>query len=297
LNRELPVYTSLAEALKIFRPTVAFITNPTALHVLTALECARAGCHLLVEKPVSHNLDGLAGLQEELDRRGVVAMVAYMLRFHPLLRQVKTWLDEGPQGTLGRPVHARVSWGEHVPDWHPWEDYRDSYSTRPELGGGPALTLSHELDTLVWLFGRVQRIVGLAGFTSPLEVKCEHSVDMLLEFAAGPVANVHLDYFQRPPQRSWELVCSRGRVVFDYFAGTLTRFDGVIGKVPTGGVPEQFRQLNVSVPSGFDRNDMFIAELEYFFKCLASGSKPAPGLAEAGESVRIARAVLDSNLN
>jgi predicted dehydrogenase len=292
LSVKLPVYDDLATALANFGPTVALVTNPTAYHIPVALEAARAGCHLLIEKPVSHTLHGLDALQTELAAHGRCAMVGYMLRFHPLLRQVKAWLGEGAEGTLGRPLFARASWGEHVPDWHPWEDYRQSYAVRPDLGGGPALTLSHELDVLVWMLGRAQRVIGMPATHTPLQIACEHTIDMLIRFESGATANVHLDYCQRPPHRSWELTCTRGRVVFDYFSGTLTRWDGVVGEIPTPAGMRTPSAEVLRVPDDFDRNDLFREELRYFFGCLEAGQSPTPGLDEAAESVHMALSAL-----
>lgn len=295
LERDFQVFSDLDLALRSFEPTVVFVTNPTAGHLPVALAAARAGCHLLIEKPLSHNLDGVDALLEALHRAGRFAMVGYMLRFHPLLRQVKAWLDEGPEGTLGRPVFARVSWGEHVPDWHPWEDYRESYSVRSELGGGPALTLSHEIDLLIWLFGPAEHVVGLANHASPLETSCEHALDALVRFPGGVTANLHLDYFQSPPQRSWELVGSRGRVVFDYYGGTLTLHRAAIGARPAPGEAKTVESEPIRVPPDFDRNEMFLAELRYFFDAIDAGTAPEPGVAEAAETVRIALKALETS--
>lgn len=288
LDAALPIYTDLERALADFAPTVAFITNPTAEHVSTAMKAARAGCHLFIEKPVSNTLDSLEALEAELAQQHSVAMVGYMLRFHPLLRQVKAWLEEGPGGTLGSPLSVRASWGEHVPDWHPWEDYRQSYSVRADLGGGPALTLSHELDILVWMFGRATEVIGMTQSNSPLETNCEHAVDILARMDSRVVANVHLDYYQCPPHRSWELVCTKGRVAFDYYAGTLLRWDGHVGDTPSALRPRRFEPEVLTVPEDFDRNQLFVEELCYFFSCLDAGEQPSPGIDEASESVRIA---------
>jgi predicted dehydrogenase len=295
LSVKMPVYTDLNVALADFAPTVALVTNPTACHIPVALQAARAGCHLLIEKPVSHTLDGLEALQEELDAHDRFAMVGYMLRFHLLLRQVKAWLDEGPEGTLGQPLFVRASWGEHVPDWHPWEDYRQSYAVHPNLGGGPALTLSHELDILVWMFGRAKRIIGMPSTHTPLQIACEHAIDILIRFQDEVAASVHLDYCQRPPHRLWELTCTRGRVVLDYHAGTLTRWDGVVGELPTTAGIRTPQAEVLRVPDDFDRNDLFLEELRYFFGCIEAGHPPAPDLDEAAESVRIALLALQGD--
>ena len=285
ISADLPVFTDLDQALALYKPTVAFITNPTALHIPTALRTAEAACHLFIEKPLSDSLDDIDVLQAVLYRHRRVAMTGYMMRFHPLLQQAKSWLDSGE---LGEPLYARASWGEHVPDWHPWEDYRDGYAVRDDLGGGPALTLSHEIDLLAWMLGSPTESVSLASLASPLEAGCEQAVDILMRFEHGATASVHLDFWQRPPHRSWELVCSRARLVFRYLEGTLTRWDATVGNRPPRDGPTEPRRTDLKVPDGYDRNDMFVAELRYFFDCLRLDRTPQPGLEEAAEIVRLA---------
>ncbi len=292
VNVSIPIYTDFNKALTDFSPTVTFITNPTALHVPIALEAARANSHLFIEKPISHNLDGLEELCRTLDAHRCRAMVGYMLRFHPLFQQVKAWLDEGPTGVVGRPLFLRTTWGEHLPDWHPWEDYRESYAAQSVMGGGPALTLSHDLDTLVWWFGAPEKIVGLPNTTSPLDLDVEQSIDILLSFKQEVTANVHLDFCQRPPSRMWEVVCSHGTVHIDILAGRLTRWESTIGQIHDS-TSDPLSPAEVKVlPETFDRNDLFLDELRYFFSCLENGEQPMPDIATGAESVRIAQQAL-----
>ncbi len=60
-------------------------------------------------------------------------------RFHPGLQQVARLLAEG---AIGRPLSVRANWGEYLPGWHPWEDYRQAYSARPDLVG-PSVAFRH----------------------------------------------------------------------------------------------------------------------------------------------------------
>ncbi len=291
-----PIFTDLKEALTSHRPTVTFITNPTAFHLSIALEVARAKSHLFIEKPISHTLEGLDELCRILRSHDCMAMVGYMLRFHPLLQQVKAWLDEGSDGTLGRPIFLRTTWGEHLPDWHPWEDYREGYAAQASLGGGPALTLSHDLDLVVWWFGPPEHVVGLPNAASPLDLQVEHSIDMLLGFPRGITANVHLDFFQRPPSRVYELICSHGKVLIDILAGTLTRWESRIGEIHAGQ-SGSLRPADVqTLPATFDRNDLFLDELRYFFSCLQVGEQPMPDIPTGAESVRIAEQALSKGV-
>ncbi len=296
LNASLPIYTDLSHALADFAPTVTFVTNPTAFHIPVALEAAKANSHLFIEKPLSHNLDQIEDLCQVLESHRCFAMVGYMLRFHPFFKVLKSWLDEGPSGRLGRPLFLRTTWGEHLPDWHPWEDYRESYAARADMGGGPALTLSHELDLLVWLLGSPDKVLGLPNTISPLEIDVEHCLDILLRFKQGVTANVHLDFCQRPPVRIWEIVCSQGKIQIDILAGTLTRWDSIVGETPSLHECPQLSEEVMALPETFDRNDLFLEELQYFFSCVNTGEQPMPDIATGAESVRIAQQALSKGL-
>lgn len=291
IDREFPAYDSLTKALADWRPHIVLVTGPTALHLEVATAAAEADCHVFVEKPLSHSLDGIERLEQALAKSGRSLMVGYMLRFHPLLRQVKAWLEDG---TLGRPLHWRSTWGEYLPDWHPWEDYRQGYAARRDLGGGPALTFSHDLDLALWLFGPAEQGYALPMPESPLRMDDPPGLDILLRHASGVSANLHLDFYQRPPQRSYEVIGTRGRIVLDYYAGRLTRHaypddDAVTPPELAPAVPAEI----IEVPTGWDRNEMFIAELTHFLECLAQRRAPEPGLAAGIAATRLADALGD----
>jgi predicted dehydrogenase len=291
LDREFAAYGDLGRALDEWRPDVVFVTGPTSTHLPVATAAAEAGAHLFVEKPVADSIDGIERLEAALALHGRSLMVGYMLRFHPLLRQMRDWLTDG---RLGRPLHWRSIWGEYLPDWHPWEDYRESYAARRSLGGGPALTFSHDIDLALWLFGSVERGCSMTLPESPLRMDVPAGVDLLLRHANGVLANLHLDFYQRPAQRSYELIGTRGRAALDYVSGTLTRHahpdDDAVS--PDGldlAAPVEVVQL----PRDWSRNDMFVAEIEYFLACLERGQAPSPGLEEGLCSVRLAGALQD----
>ena len=51
----------------------------------------------------------------------------------------------------------------YLPDWHPYENYKESYAAKKELGGGVVLTSIHELDYLYWLFGKINDVFSISG--------------------------------------------------------------------------------------------------------------------------------------
>jgi predicted dehydrogenase len=235
------------------RPEVVLVTNPTSLHVESACKAIRAGAHVLTEKPIGHQLNGLAELLETAKHTRRVLMVGYNLRFHPGLARLKELVAQRAIGTI---VTARAEVGEYLPDWHPWEDYRRSYSGRSELGGGAVLTFSHELDSLCWLLGAPRRVVAIATHASSLETDTEDVAEIVLHFECGAVGSVHVDYVRRPPGRSLELTGEDGILRWEYAANRLLQY---VPAIRQWRIEEGDRR--------FDRNDMYLAELRHFASC------------------------------
>src|SRR5437762_1482389 len=126
----LRVASSLGEVWR-WNPEIAIVAAPTNLHVPLALEAARHGCHLFIEKPLSHSHEGLDVLAAEAENRRLVTLVGCNMRFHPGPRTVKNLLEAGK---IGEVLSARIEAGSYLPEWRPWQDYRTSYSASPEWG-------------------------------------------------------------------------------------------------------------------------------------------------------------------
>jgi predicted dehydrogenase len=270
-------FTSLDDALDA-RPDVVFITNPNVLHLPIALAAARAGCHLFIEKPLSHSLEGVDELIELVERKKLVAYVGYQFRFHPGLRLIKSSIDEG---RLGRLVAAHLANGEYLPDWHPYEDYRETHPARSELGGGCLRIQTHELDYALWLFGMPSRVYAVGGHLSKLEVDVEDSVNILMDCRHNGVplpVHIHLDYLQRPPQRVCEVVGDESKIRYDYYAN----------QVEIHNTAQ--RSWKSYRYESFDRNQMFRDELNHFLACLRGEEQPSVDLREGRRSMEVALA-------
>jgi predicted dehydrogenase len=271
------VETDLNDALAR-QPKAAVIANPTSLHVDAALAAARAGCHLLIEKPISHTAAGIAELRQEVAGQGIAAMVGYQFRFHPSLRQIKSWLR---QEAIGEIVSASVVWGEYLPNWQPWRDYRASYTARADLGGGVLLTLSHPIDYLRWLLGEVARVSAMTAYRSALEIDVEDTALVHLEFESGAIASVSLDYVQRPMQHNFTIVGRDGVIRFDNLSG--------LAVLEANG-----RRAEAPAHEGFERNSMFLDELNHFFDCAAGQDEPACSLNDGERALAVCLAAKES---
>lgn len=261
------VFHDLVQALKE-KPEIVFVTNPSSLHAKTALAAAKVGAHVFVEKPLSHMVDSdLKKLQKMLKEKKRILFVGYNLRFHPLLIKIKKIVDSGH---IGKPLSANVCMGERVSGWHPWENYKKSYSSRKDLGGGVVLTQSHDLDYLSWLFGSVLSVTAKGGTRGAMGITADDIADILISYTSGVEALVHIDYLQTPPVKNLSIVGTEGSLNWDYFEGkvVLHRYNRE--------KPEIFHQ-----PKGFDRNDTFVDETKYFMSCIDKKQTPFNDMEES----------------
>jgi predicted dehydrogenase len=225
----------------LIKPHAAIVCTPTAQHLTQATACAKQGIHVLVEKPLSHTTEGIAQLQQAAESTSALVQVAYMLRYHPLMQRLKEFVVSQRFGKL---LSFSTYWGEYLPHWHPWEDYRHSYAAQKQLGGGAALTLSHDLDIANWLTDQLpQQWHRSFNHRSALEVNVEAGATFLLEYPSGITGVVQLNFYQKIPKRTYELVFEDAVVHFEYFQHKIV--------VQTPHSTETIEQPD------FDRNQMF----------------------------------------
>jgi predicted dehydrogenase len=211
----------------------------------------------------------------------LVTMIGCQFRFHPLLSSLKNQLDNGK---IGRVAGARADWGEYLPDWHPWEDYRQSYSARRDLGGGVILTLIHPFDYLYWIFGTVIQTRAMNSKIPWLGTDVEDDyAEIMLKHRSGTLSGIHLDYLQKPPVHTLIVWGEKGKAMWDYHAGSLVWTD-------RGGTAS-----TETVPQGFGRNDLFLEEMRHFLECVDTGRNTRIPLEDGIEVLRIASEALKNN--
>ncbi len=276
VKQEIKTFPNIEKAIEQ-KPDAAFITNPSSFHVNLAIQLAVAGCHLFIEKPLSDSLEGIKKLQEVVKQKKLIVQVGFMHRYHPAFIKIKELLQKRIIGNL---VYTRVIWGEYLPNWHPWEDYKKSYAANKELGGGPINTLCHDLDMLYWYFGLPKNLIALAGKKSLQGVNTEDNVEILMKFADENLTEVHLDYILDPPKRYWEIVGNKGHIELDYFANKLYIF----GRSKKTNQPE--RQI-IDFSKGFKRNNMFYEEVKEFIYNVKKKKQPSIALEDGIANVKL----------
>lgn len=272
-------YVDLEEALEQ-KPDVVLIATPTSLHLPQALAAAKRGCHLFIEKPLSHTLDGVDEFIGIVTQKNLVALIGCNMRFHHSIVLMKELLDKG---SIGKVISARLQAGFYLPDWHPYEDYRESYSASKHLGGGVILDGIHEIDYIRWFLGEVRQVFCFAGKFSDIEIDTEDMAEILLKFETGAIAEVHLDYIQRIRGCSCQLIGDGGTIIWEQNEATVKFYSAENGYWQV--YPEPF---------DYGINEMYIKQTEHFLRCIEKREQPMGNEKEAKRVLEVALAAKES---
>jgi len=251
-------YSDFKHALKR-KPEAVLVCTSNVSHISIALTAVKNNCHIFVEKPLSHNLDGVDELLKRASGKDLVLMVGFNFRFHPNLRRIKELLDKR---SIGKVICARAQVGQYLPEWHRWKDYRKSYSAQKSLGGGIILDAVHELDYIRWFLGEVREVFCFAGKLSNLEINTEDIAEVLLRFKNETIAEVHMDYIQRSYSRSCQIIGDKGTILWD--------FNKNIVKLCSA----ENKRWRSFIEKGFDFNRTYLDEMRHFIKCIIGDEKP-----------------------
>ena len=235
----------------------AIISSPAPYHVNQAIKLLEAGIPLLIEKPLSNNLDKTSLLKALAENTGVPVLVGYVLRYSLALQQFHKMLLGN---AVGRVVGVSVDCGSYLPDWRPGQDYRTTASARPELGGGVLLELSHELDYANWLFGPFKSVDASIVSSGTLDIQVDDTADLELISEDGVKVIIHLDFVRRQPIRQCVIRGSNGNLTWNGINNRIT-LDHEIGETKSWGF-------------NGERDDIFRAQLKHFFDCVENHELP-----------------------
>ncbi len=189
------------------------IATPHHLHAEMAIAAARAGKHVLVEKPMALNVGECDAMIMAARDAGTHLMVGHLLHFalpclvaHEILQR----------GDLGRPLAASSSL---VKLW--MEPNRRAWHLDPATGGGMLMTAGiHALDAMLWFMGGDVQKVSAAGGALFHDQKADDSLMLLIRFDGGRIGQVSsLGYRDGAGSYGIDIVCERGALRIDFNEG------------------------------------------------------------------------------
>jgi len=207
--------TNVEKAIE-FKPDAAIIATPATKHINMALTLAKAGVHLLIEKPISAKSDGVESLIDICQSNNLVLMIGYNLRFQPSLQEFRKQIL---QNKVGRILSVRAEVGKFLPTWRPESDYTKSVSAQKKLGGGVLLELSHEIDYIKWIFGDYKWVKAHLSKQSDLKIDVEDSASIIfgieIEGDSEIIGSLNIDFIRHDDTRMCTVIGNQGSLRWD----------------------------------------------------------------------------------
>jgi len=267
-------YDGYDELLRSGSIDAVYIALPNNLHADFTIRAARAGIHVLCEKPMAPSVEECESMTHACEEHGVKLMIAYRLHFEP--GNLKA-IERIAGGELGEPRFFSSVFGQQVPEGNIRLD--------KSLDGGPLMDVGvYCINAARYLFrAEPEEVVGFGA-----AIKDDPRFTQIHEMAA-----VILRF---PGERLASFTSSLGSAPVDTY--TVVGTKGDLRVSPGYGYHDE-RELIRTIDGKerketFKRGDQFGAELVYFSQCILDDTTPEPGGLEGTADIRVIEAILKS---
>lgn len=250
-EHQVKIITDFQQAIDLELDAI-IVCTPTALHNESLRFAAQNDLAIFMEKPLIHNLSGLKETKTILENFDKVFFIGFMLRYHSLVQEVHKIIESNE---LGAVYNARLSFGSFLPYWHPWEDYKTSYASRKELGGGVINTITHELDLIQYFFGAPQHVYCESSNFDLLNIAVEEQCEAIFTYP-NKVVTLHLDYLQKDYDRNIKILCEHGKIIWNWHENHV-----LVHK-------HKEEPRIIKAKTDFEVNQLYLDELKHFFQLI-----------------------------
>ncbi len=260
------------------------VVLPHQLHHPVAMECLRAGKHVLLEKPMANTEAECEELIRTARETGKVLMVAYCMRFHPLVVEFKRLLDEKAYGEL----FQLSMWTEqytHFPEGH----WGNAIAT---LGGGQFFSHGcHYIDLLLWIMGKPESGTHVGTRLGTPWMEGEGTSHVTLKFESGAIG-YHAGTWGARGTRlgaSFHAHCTEGMLEINFREGKLYHH-GKAQKHEPGLAAPQNSTVLLEAPNAKPTDE----EMHHFIECIRTGATPLTDPTSSLEGLRVVWALYDA---
>ena len=240
-----------------FKIDLAFVTNPTSLHLETSIKLAKKKINLFLEKPISNSTKGINKLLKLVKKNNLICAVGFQTRYDDLLDKLKKLINSKK---LGKVQKCYIEHKHYLPFHHRYENYKISYASRKDLGGGVLLCFSHEFDYANFLFGKPKYVFCYTQKSKNLRINVESSALVIGKFPKNVGVIFDLDFLKKKPVRLCNIQFDNGYVKWDLIKNQLRI--------------ERRGKIKIINSRYKKRNDLFIEQLKQILKCIKLNQIP-----------------------
>ena len=188
------VYSDIGAMIRENGIDLAIVCNPHPFHREVAVEAARAGANVLVEKPLASSLEDCDIIIDECKRAGVRLGVISQRRWYAPVQRIRQAIDEGKIGAPALGTILMLGWRDKA--YYDADLWRGTWDME---GGGVLVNQSpHQLDILLWFMGEVDEVYGLWRNLNHPYIEVDDSALAIVKFKNGGIGNIIVSNSQKP---------------------------------------------------------------------------------------------------
>ena len=219
---QIKTYYDIEKALKE-SPDAMIISTPPDLHMKYAKIAIQNKIHFFTEASVVK--DEMEEVIQSLSDSEIIGLPSCTMRYHPIILEIKRILKNNK---IGKPLSFLYHSGQYLPDWHPWEDYKNFYASKRETGACREI-VPFELIWIVDIFGEIKSLTAIKSKVSNLETDIDDIYNVLLDLENGIQGNLTVDVISRFPYRQLKILGEEGVIFADWSNRNVSYFTKELG--------------------------------------------------------------------
>ena len=187
-------YSDIADMIHDSRIDLAIVCNPHPFHRDVAIEAARAGANILVEKPLAITLEDCDAIIGECQRAGVRLGVVSQRRWYAPVQRIWNAINDGKIGAPALGTVNMLGWRDKA--YYDADQWRGTWDME---GGGVLVNQApHQLDILLWYMGEVEEVYGLWRNLNHPYIEVDDTALAIVKFKSGAIGNIIVSNSQKP---------------------------------------------------------------------------------------------------
>jgi len=201
--------SNINNAIKL-KPDVMIISTPPNLHLQYAKIAVKNNIHFFTElNLISKDVEKIIKL---ISKSSIQAKPSCTMLFNPLFKEIKKIIQNN---SLGKIYFIHHHTGQYLPDWHPWENYRDFFVSKKDTGGAKEM-VAFELIWLNQIFSNISTLYSEQNKISNLDTDIDDIYQIMIKFKNNVRCNMIVDVLSKPAFKESIIIGEKGSMKCDF---------------------------------------------------------------------------------
>jgi len=192
------------------KPSIMLICTPPHLHKEYAKKAIKKNIHIFLELNLLY--DHVQSILKSSKKSSSIVCCSNTMRFHPVVKKLKILVE---QKKIGKIYSIHHHTGHFLPNWHPWENYKDFFVSQKETGAAKEL-VPVDLNWLTYIFSDVLSVLANVNKISKLDVNIDDNYQAILEFKNKIFCTFNIDVFSIPSVKETKIIGEKGTIICNF---------------------------------------------------------------------------------